>query len=187
MEERIMEAMLACCGELGYRRVAVEQVCRRYGGYRSQFYRHFHSKSDCFLAAYDREANRLADRLVACADGEGPGEERLRAALEALGEFVSERSTVARALFVEVHVAGPEARDKRQEVFERLTRALDGACRETASRHSPPPIAGEFMISAIDQAVSSALLAGRPADFTEAIPELGHLVCLAYGGGEPGV
>jgi AcrR family transcriptional regulator len=180
VREEILEAMLLCAGEVGYRQVAVGNVYRRYGGYRSQFYKHFGSKSECFVAAYDSRANRLADEFVPMIEGEGSGEDRLRAALEALGEFITAEPEIARAIFVEVHVAGEDARLKRQEVVERLSYALDRACREIKSRHSPPPITAEFMICAIDQAVSSAILERQPENFLEAIPDLSTLVCRAY-------
>lgn len=180
VREKILEAMLRCAGEVGYRRVAVGNVYRRYGGYRSQFYKHFGNKTECFVAAYEVEANRLANELVPIIEGEGSGESRLRGALEALGKFITAEPAIARAIFVEVHVAGEEARLKRQEVVERLSSALDRACREIKSRHSPPPITAEFMVCAIDQAVSSAILERQPGNFLKAIPDLSTLVCRAY-------
>ncbi len=180
IKEKILESMLVCAGEVGYRRLAVERVYRHYGGYRSQFYKHFRNKEECFVAAYDLEANRIADRLVGLAEEEGPGEERLRRALEALAGLIATRPSVARALIVEVHVAGDEARLKRQEVLGRLSHALDRACRETASRHSPPPLTAEFMVCAVEQALSTAILKENPREFVKAVPELSALVSRAY-------
>src|SRR5215213_11960995 len=74
----ILEAMLATCGEKGYRRVAVQDVIERYGGNRVQFYRHFSSKADCYADAYQEEVERLHDR-VRTAAREGGWRDRLRA------------------------------------------------------------------------------------------------------------
>jgi hypothetical protein len=38
VREQILEAVLRTCGELGYPRATVEDVCRAYGGYRLEFY-----------------------------------------------------------------------------------------------------------------------------------------------------
>jgi AcrR family transcriptional regulator len=175
-----MEAMLLCAGEVGFRRVSVEQVYQRYGGYRAHFYRHFRNKSECFLAAYEWKANQLTGRTISLLEGEGPAARRVDRALASVGDFVTEQEVPARALFVEVHMVGRQGSLKRQAVIERLSRALDAACRGTAQQPSPPPLTGEFLVSAIDQAASNAILAGRPSDFREAVPELALLICRAY-------
>jgi AcrR family transcriptional regulator len=175
-----MEAMLLTCGEVGYRRVSVEKVYKRYGGSRSQFYKFFSNKSECFTAAFATESKSLYERLLARIEGEGTKRERLEAALRELSAFISEEPARARALFVEVHVAGGDALELRKEVFERLTRVLDDACRETESRHSPPPSTSAFIIGALEQAVSSALVDNSPEEFSTAIPELAALVGSAY-------
>src|SRR6187402_3396457 len=67
---RILEAMLATCGEKGYRRVAVQDVIEAYGGNRVQFYRLYSSKADCYAAAHDDEIERLQARVVGAAAAE---------------------------------------------------------------------------------------------------------------------
>jgi hypothetical protein len=73
---------------------------------------------------------------------------------------------------------------KREEVFERLTRAIDSARRETESRHSPPPITAAFMLSAIEESVVMALVKDEPGRFAETVPELTFLAAAAYFGEE---
>jgi AcrR family transcriptional regulator len=178
--EVIMDSMLETCGEFGYRQVTVETVYRHYGGSRPHFYRHFANKAKCFTAAYSRESGRVVRSLTAF-EGERLDRERLQKALERLVAFVTGEPHRARALFVEVHVAGGDALGKRREVFERLSLALDKAGRETESRHSVPPLAGELMINMVDQAVSSALIKGEAEELPPVVPELTHLICEAYG------
>lgn len=182
--ERIMEAMLAACGELGYREVSVQDVLDRYGGHRLQFYREFGSKAECYAAAYEAEAERLGGALLGAAAAEPSWRCGLRAALGELARFACERPLAARGLLVEVHVAGGPAPAKREEMFERLTRAVDSARRETESRHSPPPMTAAFMVSAIEASVCAALEKGEPQGFAAAVPELAHLVVAAYFGDE---
>jgi AcrR family transcriptional regulator len=180
MRTQIMESMLVCCGEVGYRRVAVEQVYRHYGGYRTQFYKHFSSKGDCFAAAYEAESERLCQRMLSFVGkdkGSGP---RLESALNDLAELIVAKPAVAKALFLEVHVAGGPSLDKRREVVERLARAVDGACRPSASRRSPPPTSGDFIIGAIEEAVSNSLAKDEPKEFTSVIPELIEIVRHVY-------
>lgn len=185
--ERIMEGMLAACGELGYRGVAVRDVLERYGGYRLQFYREFGGKAECYAAAYGAEAKRLCGALLGAAAVEPSWRCGLRAALGELARFACERPLVARGLLIEVHVAGGPALEKREEMFERLTRAIDSARRETGSRHSPPPVTAAFMVNAIDAAVCTALEKGAPAEFAAAVPELAQMVVAPYFGEEAAV
>ena len=177
-----MEAMLDCCGEHGFREASVELVTRRYGGSRGHFYRYFRNKADCFIAAYEWKANELADCGVAMLGEEGPTDRRLQRTLRAVAALIEEQEALAKALFLGVHLAGREAFLKRKEIIDRLSRALDAICREDASEAPPPPLTAEFLVSAVDQAVSSAVLAGRPADFAAAVPDLTLLICQMYEG-----
>jgi AcrR family transcriptional regulator len=182
IHERIMEAVLSVSGELGYRNVAVRHLLERYGGYRLQFYRHFESKADCYAAAYEVEIERLYAGLM---DAAGPAESwrgGLRAALDYLAGFIEERPALARGLLIEVYVAGGPALAKREEVFERLSSALDRARHETKSRHSPPPVTAAFMVGAIEQSVALALTKGEPESFVLAVPELTRMISVAYFG-----
>lgn len=184
-KQQIIEAMLTASGKLGYRNVAVRHVLEGYGGYRVQFYHHFAGKAECYAAAYEVEIERLCARLLDAAVAEGSWRPGLRAALAELGRFACERPDFARGLLVEVHVAGGPARAKREEVFERLSRAIDSARRETLeSRHSPPPITAAFMVSAIEESVARALIEGEPERFAAATPELAHLVVMHFFGEE---
>ncbi len=183
LRSQIMESMLVCCGELGYRQVSVERVYRHYGGSRNQFYRHFGSKQECFAAAYEGEGDRICGLLLDEAERGGGKRDRLTAALESLASVVNSRPAVARAMFVEVHVAGGAALRKRHEIVERLSRALEDSCHGTGPRQSPPRTTAEFIIGAIEQAVCASLLQERPEDLDAAIPELASIVRSFYARG----
>jgi AcrR family transcriptional regulator len=184
LRERIMEAALETCGERGYRDSTVQDAIDRYGGYRYQFYKHFAGKAECYVAAYEFEVERRYAELRAIAAAQPSWRRGLVAMLYGLADFLCERPSLARGLLVEVHVAGGPALLKRLEVFERLTRAVDGARHETESRHSPPPVTATFMVGAIEAAVTSALTRAEPRDFADAVPELAHMVLAAYFGDE---
>jgi AcrR family transcriptional regulator len=185
VREEILEAVLAACGERGYREVTVKDIYERYGGYRAEFYTHFTSKAECYEAAYAAEIERLCRRLIRTCEAAESWPAGLRAALEELASFVSERREVATGVLVGAHVAGAAVGAKRAEVFERLTRAVDDARRETsASRHAPPPIAASFILSAIEESAVSALTRGEPESFEAAVPSLAWLATNIYFGEE---
>jgi AcrR family transcriptional regulator len=180
LREEIMAATLASCGERGYRRTRVADVFGRYGGYRLQFYQHFSSLRECYEEAHATHLARLEARLLAAAAAAAGWRAGLRAALGELAAFAAEDPALARGLLVEAHVAAGAAIAQRQEVLERLSRAIDSARRDTGSRHSPPPLTASFMVSAIEAAVVRALMKRRTEELARALPELEFLVSSAY-------
>jgi AcrR family transcriptional regulator len=184
LRERIMEAMLLSSGELGYRGVTMEAMAARFGTKPAEFYSHFASLDECYAAAYAWEVERISAEILAAGATAASWPRGLRAALDVLAAFVAARPLTARALLAEVHIAGEPSLTKRKEVFDRLTRAIDSARQVAAPLHSPPPSTALFMVSAIEAAVVSALVAGKPEAFAEAAPDLGRLVLSAYFGDE---
>jgi len=180
MQQKIFEAMLATCGEKGYRRVAVQDVIDRYGGNRVQFYRQFSSKADCYAAAHDDEIERLQARVLGAASAESGWRLSLRAGLDEIAAFAEERPLVAGGLLVEVHVAGGPALRRQAEVRDRFVAAIDAARREPGPRRSPPPITAQFMAGAVESTLTAALAAGDPAAFAAAVPELTHMIVSTY-------
>lgn len=178
---RLEAGTLLGAAELGYARLTVKAVLNLTGVNRNRFYREFESLSECYAVAYAREIDLVSDRML-----EGCGEsweEGLDKALTVLRELVLDRPLLARALFVEVHVAGEPALAKRREVWERLSHALDGARRETSkSRHSPPPLTASFILSAAESAVGRFLLSDGEQSFPETLEALQDLILDLYFG-----
>ncbi|MGN6662664.1 MAG: TetR/AcrR family transcriptional regulator [Solirubrobacterales bacterium] len=177
---RLEAGALLGAAQLGYARLTVQEVLNLTGVGRNRFYREFKSLSDCYAAAYEREIDLVGERLLG---GCGASwEEGLDEALAVLRGLVLQRPLLARALFVEVHVAGEPALAKRREVWERLSHALDRARRETSKpRHSPPPLTAAFMLGAIECAVCDYLLGGKDRGFEETLAALRALIVEAYG------
>jgi AcrR family transcriptional regulator len=180
---RTMTAMLEVSGELGYADASVRRVLERSGANSSQFYADFDDRADCFAAAYAAEADRLCTSLLDAAAAEVDWREGLRAALLTLFRFAVERPLIARAIFRQAYVAGGAALVKHQEVLERLSRAFDGACRETSgSRHTPPPITATFIVGAVEEIFTFSL--DEPERLWTTLPELMHLATGPYLGDE---
>jgi AcrR family transcriptional regulator len=175
LRAQIMKAMLLCSGELGYRRAAVRDVYESYGGYRSQFYRYFADKEECFAAAYEAESERICSRLLEFAALQEPRIDRIEGALSYLADFAAAEPATAKAIFIEVHVAGGSALANHRKVVERLSRAIDSACRETESHHSPPPTTAEFIVGMVEQAMATSLAQDDPDELRAAVPEFARI------------
>lgn len=168
--------MLRKVGDLGYRAVSAEGVCEELGGHPARFYELFADKAECFAAAYADEIELLCQEMLTYVEGEQSTAARVEAALSSLAKLAAAEPTLARALFIEVHVAGASALAKRQEIVDRLSHAIDRTCRERRPGHSPPPLTAEFVVGIIDQAVASALIRGAPGELEAAVPELGGIL-----------
>ena len=180
--ERLLEAMLLVSGELGYERVAVKHVIERAGASRATFYKHFEDREDCFAQAHLGASEWLYRRLIGAARRQPSWREGLRAAMAELLEFCANQPEIAKALFVEVHAAGPRALAQRADLMERLSRALDSARREIPSRQAPPPVTSTFMVGAIDTLVCAKLMDGDAKRAPEMLPGLLHFVVMQYFG-----
>jgi AcrR family transcriptional regulator len=179
-----MEGALHAVGELGYRGASVRAVLEYSGGHRKQFYDHFDSLEDCFEQAYAAWIERLGVSLLEAAvsaPGWAPG---VQAGLIRLFRFVSEKAPVARALFVEVHVAGGGALSVHDEALERLAAALDSVRAEIEPAEAPPQATGIFVVGGIEACLCEVLAEGQQNRVWDALPELMHLAVGSYLGKE---
>lgn len=87
----ILEAARECFAEGGYHRTSLDAVAERAGVSKALLYEHFASKRELHAAMLEAHVHELIERInAALADAE-PGEQRLRAGLEAFFTFLSER------------------------------------------------------------------------------------------------
>jgi AcrR family transcriptional regulator len=184
VREGEMEGALHVVGELGYRGASVRAVLEYSGGHRKQFYDHFDSLEDCFEQAYAAWIERLGVSLLEAAvsaPGWAPG---VQAGLIRLFRFVSEQAAIARALFVEVHVAGGGALSVHDEALERLAAALDSVRAEIEPAEAPPQATGIFVVGGIEACLCEVLAEGQQSRIWDALPELMHLAVGSYLGKE---
>lgn len=179
-----MEGVLIACGELGFRETSVRAVLERSGGHRAQFYKHFASIEDCFAQAYATWIERLClDLLEAAATAPG-WEAGVREAIVRLFQLATARPAIARALFVEVQIAGEPAIARHEAATERLAAAVDGARAEIEPAEAPPEATGVFVVGGIESCVAEALGGGNPNRLWDALPELMHFAVGSYFGKE---
>lgn len=184
VREWAMEAVLAACGELGYREASVRAILERSGGHRAQFYKHFESKEDCFAQAYATWIERLGVSLLEAAATAPGWEAGVREAIVRLFQFATARPAISRALFVEVQIAGEPALARHDAVVERLAAAVDGARAEIDPAEAPPEATGAFVVGGVEACVAEALSAGDPDRLWDALPELMHFAAGSYFGKE---
>lgn len=184
LREGEMEGALQVVGELGYRGASVRAVLEYSGGHRKQFYEHFESLEDCFAQAHGLWIERLGAEILEAAVPAPGWQSAVQAGLIRLFRFVTEQPRIARALFVEVEVAGGAALAKHEEALARLAAALDSVREEIGDGAAPPPSAGTFVVGGIEACVCEVLAEGNEKRVWDSLPELMHLAVGTYLGPE---
>lgn len=180
IREGEMEGVLRVVGEVGYRTASVRAVLEYSGGHLKQFYNHFASLEDCFAQAYEVWIERFGVSLLEAAIAASGWRSAVRAGLVELLRFAGERPAIARALFVEVQVAGGASLAKHDEEVERLGALLDGIRSELEPGQEPPAATGIFVVGGVEAYLCDALTAGETDRVREALPELMQLIIGSY-------
>lgn len=184
--ERLITALIDGLYEAGYQSTTVSLIGQRAAVSKSDFYKHFESKDDCFIAAYDVGIGRIREHVeAACASvGDNHWPERVGAAIDALlGLFTVEPALASMAL-VEGIRAG-------RGVYDRYQAALDGFVDDLC-RGAPPSPAGGEVPTAMSEAVVGGvaamlgrrILAREPEQLPQLFPEILEFVLAAYLGAE---
>src|SRR6185295_4757710 len=63
--ERLIAGLTEALYEVGYQRTTVSLIGRRAGVSKSDFYKHFESKDECFYAAYETAIERIRTQVEA--------------------------------------------------------------------------------------------------------------------------
>jgi len=182
---RLLEAMLAASGELGYRRAGVEQVSERAGATPARFYSQFRDTEDCFAQAHSGLSEVVYARLAGAARRRPGPRQALAAALGEALEMCAAQPTLARALLVEPLVAGGEAREQHHRFLNQLSEVLNRARGEISGANTVPPSSAAFMVGAITTMLRDKLMAGEAERAPELLPGLLHLAVLLHLGEEP--
>lgn len=176
---------LVMAGEVGYEKVRVEELIGRAGSNRARFYDAFPDKEACFTWAYEAAAEAFVQHLLATCAAAEDWASGMRCALVRLAHFLDSEPGVARGLLSEPGGAGAVAVAKHEEVFGRLSRAIDRGRRETITSHHPvPEFTPRFILSAIQAAALKFLADPDPGGFEDALPDLLYVAVDFYLGAE---
>jgi AcrR family transcriptional regulator len=172
--ERLIAGLTEVLYEVGYQKTTVSLIGRRAAVSKSDFYKHFESKDECFYAAFDSAIERIREQIrTACRrHGEDGWPPRVKDALSSLVAVLAADPALATISLVEGLRAGPAMYDRYQAALEGFV----GCLRQGA----PPAPGGEEVPRATDEAIVGgiAALLGRRvlAGETAAIAELGPQV-----------
>jgi AcrR family transcriptional regulator len=180
--ERLLGALAECLHEKGYESTTVAQIGKRAGVSKSDFYKHFESKDNCFLAAYDDSVAGIRERTVAgCKAGEA-WTARVLAALGALLDCLSGEPAQARLVFVEGLRAGRGVYDRYQEALQSFVPYLRDGAPAPPGETPPPAATDEAVIGGIASLLSRRIAAEETERLAEFLPEIAEFALTPYVG-----
>lgn len=177
---RLLAAIAESLAEYGYDGTTVAAISTSAGVSKSDFYRHFASKDECFLCAYDEAAEGLrADVVRACA-GEGDWAVGVCAGLNAALERLAAEPGQANLLLVEGLRAGPGVYGRFQGAVDSFVPYLRDGAPAGTSAGRPPEAADEAVVGGIASLLGRRVLAGETARLQRFFPELAEFALTPY-------
>jgi AcrR family transcriptional regulator len=172
--ERLIAGLTQTLYEVGYQKTTVSLIGQRASVSKSDFYKHFESKDDCFFSAYDsaieRIRGRIQDECTMRRDEDWAA--RVRAAIESLlGLFASEPA-LASIFLVEGLRAGRGVYDRYQAAVESFVCDLREGAPDGPDGEEVPAGTDEAVVGGIASLLGRRVLAGE----AERVAELGPLV-----------
>jgi AcrR family transcriptional regulator len=170
--ERLLAAIADSLDEHGYDHTTVAAISTRAGVSKSDFYRHFPNKEECFFAAYDDAVERVRAAVLAACEGRGDWADGVCAGLAALLSALAAEPAQANLLLVEGLRAGPGIYGRFQCAIESFIPCMrDNAPAGTNAGRSPEA-ADEAVVGGVASLLGRRVLAGESSDLDRFFPEL---------------
>jgi AcrR family transcriptional regulator len=179
--DRLIAGLTQALYEVGYQETTVSLIGKHAAVSKSDFYKHFQSKDECFIAAYDTAIERIRGQVVtACEEAEGEEwARRVRDAIDALLKLLTAEPALASIALVEGLRAGRGVYDRYQAAVESFV----GYLRQDAPGEVPEAT-GEAVVGGIASLLGRRVLAGEADRLSELFPEILEFTLAAYLGEE---
>jgi len=184
--ERLIAGLTQALYEVGYQRTTVSLIGRQAAVSKSDFYKHFESKDDCFIAAYDTAVERIREHLLAACESaqERDWAGRVEQAIRALLKLFDSEPALASIVLVEGLRAGREVYDRYQAAVESFVALLSEGAPLSADGSESPDTTDEAVVGGIASMLGRRVLAGEGEKLSELFPEILEFVLAAYLGAE---
>ncbi|MGN6586683.1 MAG: TetR/AcrR family transcriptional regulator [Solirubrobacterales bacterium] len=172
--------------EVGYQKTTVSLIGQRAAVSKSDFYKHFDSKDDCFLAAYDAAIERIREHvLTACEEAEGvEWPHRVQAGIEALLKLFSDEPALASIALVEGLRAGRGIYDRYQVAIELFVGDLRKGAPLGLGGAEVPEATDEAVVGGVASMLGRRIFAREVDELDQLFPEILEFVLGAYLGAE---
>ncbi len=170
--------MVELVAEHGYGAVPVARLAKHAGVSKRDFYKHFASKEECFLATYDIIVKRSLRGVLGAVEGEDDWRERLRLGFRAFAGQIADHPEAARLALVEVFAVGAIAVEPVRRTNQAFEALLADACAGESDRL--PRLLVKGIVAGCGLVARARLLSGRqgqPALDGDELIEWGLSLC----------
>jgi AcrR family transcriptional regulator len=184
--QRLIAGLTQALYEVGYQKTTVSLIGQKASVSKSDFYKHFESKDDCFVAAYDAAVERIRERVLgACREDQGDDwAERIGVALAALLDLLSEEPALASIVLVEGLRAGRGVYDRYQAAVEAFVAFLREGAPPGPGGTEVPEATDEAIVGGIASLLGRRVLAGEAEQIGQLLPEVLEFALAPYLGAE---
>ncbi len=180
--ERLIAGLTAALFEVGYQKTTVSRIGEHAAVSKSDFYKHFESKDDCFYAAYDVAIERIRERiLTGCArHGRAEWDARVRGGIAAMMELFEDEPALASLALVEGLRAGRGVYDRYQLAVESFAPDLQDGAPDAPGGGPVPEATGEAVVGGIASLLGRRVLAGDAEHLGELLPDVQRFALTPY-------
>ncbi|HEV7615410.1 MAG TPA: TetR/AcrR family transcriptional regulator [Solirubrobacterales bacterium] len=180
--ERLIAGLTEVLYSVGYQKTTVSLIGQRASVSKSDFYKHFESKDECFFAAYDAAIERIRARLVeACTERKGDAWElRVRDAVAALLALLAADPALASISLVEGLRAGRGVYDRYQAALESFVPYLREGAPKAPGGEPVPATTDEAVVGGIASLLGRRVLADEAKQLEALLPDVLEFALTPY-------
>jgi AcrR family transcriptional regulator len=180
--ERLIAGLIEVLHEVGYQKTTVSLIGQKASVSKSDFYKHFNSKDDCFFAAYESVIERIRDQVLeACArHDEGDWSPRVRDAIASLVTLLAAEPAMAGLALVDGLRAGQGVYDRYQAALQSFVPYLRNGAPAAPGGGPVPEATDEAVVGGIASLLGRRVLAGESARLGELIPDVVEFALTPY-------
>ncbi len=180
--ERLIAALTEVLFEVGYQKTTVSLIGQRASVSKSDFYKHFGSKDDCFFAAYESAVERIRVQILAACARQDAAEwpARVREGISTLLSLLTDDPALASITLAEGLRAGRGVYDRYQAAVESFVPYLRDGAPEAPDGGEVPVAAGEAVVGGIASLLGRRLLAGDGERLEQLLPDVLEFALTPY-------
>jgi AcrR family transcriptional regulator len=180
--ERLIAGLTEVLYEVGYQKTTVSLIGRRAAVSKSDFYKHFESKDDCFFAAYETAIERIREQVLAAGSTRGDEEwpPRIRDAIASLLMALSADPALASIALVEGLRAGRGVYDRYQAALESFVVCLREGAPTAPDGAQVPEATDEAVVGGIASLLGRRVLSGEAEQIDQLLPEVLEFALAPY-------
>jgi AcrR family transcriptional regulator len=178
--ERLLVATAETLDELGYEKTTVSSIGAHAHVSKSDFYRHFGSKDECFVGAYDDAVGRLHAEVDLACVGRDRWADGVCAGITAALAWLAREPARANLLLVEGLRAGRDVYERYQAALQSFVPLLRKGAPADVVAPRPPEATDEAVLGGMASLIARHVLAGETERLEEFFPDVAQFALAPY-------